>query len=1320
MKILVCNERFLFRFGVDRCLLMLGSQWRQDGHEVILMGNRMDEKSVSKCSDRFIQVPEAQDYGKGNDHTLNWLQEHWDEYFSTDNRPEVALVAGWPFYRCLEFLREKCGCVVFNDYGAVPTKGMSGGALFIQKELRRLRKENLPKANKIIAISRFLEETQSRPDTKGKIPTTVVHLGVDHIAGRLWAGEELSLGENSVVEEVRTLKEQGVKIIFQPGRWENGNYKNSAGSTEIIKALNKKGISHRILVLSNEKSLETVSPEIRKNYYCLGFIDDETMKKVMELADVGISPTKWEGFDLPLGEMQYLGKPMFVLNVGAHPEVAADPYFLCRNMKEMSAKVIRTLEGKKPFTDNEFDKICADYREIFTWKRCADRMAEEMQQAMLGATVLFVDVTNACHDPANSGVMRVTRKLSRHLQERMKTVFVLWDDSIAQFVMPYRQEIVTLSSYDGPKGQEITYRSREGQPRTRMEEILPKLGAARKAFLFIETVRYSILESAIPWLHSHNIAVSAVFHDAIPVLHPEYCSSEVADNHQYYMNCLAEMDSVIPTAEHNGTDLIDNWQKNGIEHKAEVHTIGLAAEIDGLDRKRQAEERMPTNKQILFVSTLEPRKNHILFLEALEEMFEQYPEIEKTTTVHLVGNRYAGNDEIPAFVEQFCQRHTNVRWLGVVDDRKLKAEYSACTFTAYPSVIEGFGMPIIESLWAGKPCLCSNEGSIGDLAAAGGCCMTDVKDRTKMADALYHMLSDEEYLLSLQHQAVERSIKGWTDYADEVAEHMAGLARLGESRIYSRIPVAVAQAAEREFENWNGRRMITVSNFYPPVVIGGAEIIAHKQLKTLREEGLVRGIAFSLDTSGRQMPGTVTTESFEDVTIIRVSVNPQSMDQSRINFFNTSVNEVFRELCKIVKPDVVHMHNIIGMSLGIVDIARQNGAKTVFTLHDNWGFCYKNTMLDNQGKLCVDLFACEKCLDSFASDGYRIPAGVRRSYFRRIFEKSDAFVSPSRYLAESYIRAGFNAHKMHVLWNGIDYNAYANVENIADDKIRITYAGYFGAHKGVDVLIRAVALLKDKEIVLNLVGDGAEEPHYRALASELGIAGKLHFHGRVSNEEMDRIYRETDIYCLPSVWPENQPVSITEAMACGIPVIASGLGGSRELVNDGVTGYLTEAGNAENLADKIRKLCDDPDMRRRMGNAGRQRMADNDYRKQVRKLAELYDEICPTGKIKSRQMILVKGGMLPEYIDRCTDYDIIPWTWICDPADIEQAVAVVLLPGETISGYELEEIERNHLSILASTSEAERLQSDGRRVVSYTDEEALLRILPSIKTELIG
>ncbi len=206
MRILICNERFLFRFGVDRCLLMLGSIWKAGGHAIIMMGNRLDERAVDKCSDRFIPVPEAPEYLHGNSFTLDYLREHWDEWFDPSNTPDLALVAGWPFYRCIGFLRERCGCAVFHEYGAVPTDGMGEGPKTVQNELRRLRRENLLQANAVIAISRFLKESQSDVDTAGKVPSDVAHCGVDHIVQKLWQSGELGIGENNVLQEIRRLK----------------------------------------------------------------------------------------------------------------------------------------------------------------------------------------------------------------------------------------------------------------------------------------------------------------------------------------------------------------------------------------------------------------------------------------------------------------------------------------------------------------------------------------------------------------------------------------------------------------------------------------------------------------------------------------------------------------------------------------------------------------------------------------------------------------------------------------------------------------------------------------------------------------------------------------------------------------------------------------------------------------------------------------------------------------------------------------------------------------------------------------------------------
>ncbi|MBR5345637.1 MAG: glycosyltransferase [Clostridia bacterium] len=1315
MRILICNERFLFRFGVDRCLLMLGSLWKAQGHEIIMMGNRLDERAVDKCSDRFISVPEALEYLHGNDFTLFYLQEHWDEWFNDADTPDLALVAGWPFYRSIGFLREKCGCAIFHEYGAVPTDGMDEGQKTVQNELRRLRRESLPQASAIIAISRFLMESQSNKDTGGRVPAEVAHCGVDHIVQKLWQSGELGIRENDVLKEIRQLKEQGIRIIFQPGRWETGNYKNSDGSVTVSRFLTKRGIDHRILVLSARERMGSLPSDVSDKFFCLGFVDDETMRAAMELSDVGISPTLWEGFDLPLGEMQWLDRPMFVLNVGAHPEVVCDPYFLCKDMDELARKTADVLQGSMPFTEEEFKNKCAAFREVFTWQNCADKMMDAFRRALRNSTTLYVDVTNACHDTANSGVMRVTRKLSRYLQGLLDTVFVLWDCSIKQYVLPYEAEVRTLCAYGGPDANQILERSQDGKPRETLETILTHSEGKRRILLMIETADAGMMKKAIPSLQARKIAVAAVFHDAIPVLRPDLVSKAVCENHSAYIRQLATANLVLPTADHNGTDLKQCWKAEGVTPRAVVRTAALAAEIDGVPRYTEKLNAIDLDHiRILFVSTLEPRKNHIRFLKALEQVFRKDPELAQKTEVHLVGNRYAGNEEIPAFVERFCADHSQVRWLGVVDDETLRREYATCTFTVYPSEIEGFGMPIIESLWAGKPCLCSNSGSIGELAALGGCMTADVLDVDSLSDTLHHMMTEPETLLRLQREAVTRPITTWRDYADSVATALTELSVHPETVRNSGLPSEVQSSLQAVFAGWNGRRVVTVSNYYPPNIIGGAEIIAHKQLRTLIADNHARGVAFTLDISGKHEEGTVTVDTFEGVPVVRLSVPGTVFDANGIHFFSAEQNRVFRELCELVHPTVVHFHNMFGLSMGIVDIAHAAGAKVVFTLHDNWGFCFKNTMLDNRGNLCGNILACDVCKENLTAGGIRVPMGVRRCYLRRCFERTDAFVSPSAYLADTYIRAGFDAHKMNVIWNGITLTQFAGCTRVPSDLIRVTFAGYFGAHKGIDVLIRAVALTKRSDIQINLVGSGAEEENYKALAASLGIAGQLRFWGRLSNAEMIAAYRETDIYCLPSVWPENQPVSITEAMACGIPVLASDLGGNRELVKDGETGLLFPAGNAEALAEKLVILCKDEKLREQMGQAGCERIGKASLHRQVGQLAELYDHLPPLSGVRSKPLILFKGTVLPTLVHRFTRYDVMLWDWVLDDHDLQQTKAVAVLNGERLSSAELKKIRDHSIRLVVPARDEAVYRREGVDLAIYADEAELLRMIATL------
>ncbi|MBR2067084.1 MAG: glycosyltransferase, partial [Solobacterium sp.] len=1228
MRILICSERFLFRFGVDRVLLVLGSLWKKDGHEVIMMGNKLDPQAVNKCSDRFIRIPESPDYLNGNENTELYIRKYWDTWFDDDNKPDVVLVAGWPFYHAISFFHERGIGVIAHDYGGVPSEGMNEGQLIVQRKLKELKAENFQYADKIVAISRFIEESQSIPDSCGR-PTSHVLLGADHIEMQLWDKKELAMQDSHVVEDLMALKENGYKIIFQPGRWERDNYKNSAESIKIIRGLKERGYTKfKIAILSSFEQMGDIEEDVKDFYFPLGFVDDDTMKKVMELSDVGELPTLWEGFDLPLAEMQFLYRPMFVFNIGAHPEVVSHPYFLCETTEEMLDKIEDTLEGRLPFSDREFVEICDAFKKKFTWQRCADEMLNELASVVKYSPILFIDVTNTSKDSNNSGVIRVTRKLARYLQDEIKVIFVWWERALGQYLILEEKRLDYLCAYGGPERAKIKERKYHNEQIT-MLEYIHQYKNHPKHLLLIETGEANTIKGIVSFLREHHITSSVIFHDAIPVLRPELTSKEIAENHGTYMEVLSEFDLVMPTVDHNGIHLKEYWKEKGIVPHALVETAALAAEIDGKDRVKEKVNGYPEGmKKILFVSTLEPRKNHLRFLEALEILYTKHPELEAEVEVNFVGKSYITNQEIPDAIEDFHKKHAQVSYLGTVNDEMLQKLYSECLFTAYPSEIEGYGMPIMESLWCGKPCLCSKEGNIGDLAKDGGCEATDVFSPNAMAESLYRLLSDETYYVKLQNESVDRKIVTWREYAKDVKEKIISLDV--DFRQYD--TWALKEKDKERIKEYiqNEEVTIVVSNNYPPYTIGGAEVVAYEHTKVMANMGK-KMVVFTAVPTDEEYAGDVEIKEEDGVLVIRLFIPIEYYMPDLIPFFHEKVNGIFEDICALIKPNIVHCHNLNGLSTGVVHVAKKSGAKVILTLHDTWYLCHKGTAIDHKGNICTDYTNCAKCQPAFTyRDGnISIPMAMRKQYIRRIIEAADAIISPSEFIVNAFKKTGFNGEKMHVIKNGLFVEEFKDAKHKDAEKIRITFVGHFGMHKGVIVLLEALHLLNMSNVEVCLAGSGEEKANYLIYAHEHNLKKQITYLGRVHHDEIKEVYENSDIFVLPSICPENSPVTITEAMACGVPVVASNIGGIPELVKDEESGYLFEAGNAEDLADKLRILIEDKEKRIRMGKKGKEIASNWTYANQVQQVFDIYKET-ETKKYKDgRKIVAFVGKVIP-------------------------------------------------------------------------------------------
>jgi glycosyltransferase involved in cell wall biosynthesis len=216
-------------------------------------------------------------------------------------------------------------------------------------------------------------------------------------------------------------------------------------------------------------------------------------------------------------------------------------------------------------------------------------------------------------------------------------------------------------------------------------------------------------------------------------------------------------------------------------------------------------------------------------------------------------------------------------------------------------------------------------------------------------------------------------------------------------------------------------------------------------------------------------------------------------------------------------------------------------------------------------------------------------------------------ISPSRYLASAYTKAGVRPEKFRVIWNGVDIKRYSAISRTPlPGKVRFSFIGHFGIHKDVGLILDAMRFVP--EATVNLVGTGELLPELNRKMEALRLNSRVRFWGKIDNKRIKDVLAETDVLILPSIWPENQPVSITEAMAARIPVIAARIGGIPELVEHGVTGYVFEPGSAIDLAAKMNELAQSPERRVAMGEAGFRKIEQHALERQVALIVETYEQ----------------------------------------------------------------------------------------------------------------
>jgi len=363
-------------------------------------------------------------------------------------------------------------------------------------------------------------------------------------------------------------------------------------------------------------------------------------------------------------------------------------------------------------------------------------------------------------------------------------------------------------------------------------------------------------------------------------------------------------------------------------------------------------------------------------------------------------------------------------------------------------------------------------------------------------------------------------------------------------------------------------RIALVTEYYYPTIGGVQEHVFH-----LARE--LRGLGHSATVVTSRVAGAPPGPAEEDEGVVRLGWSLPVESNGSVG--RVTVGPVLGvSLARLLRPDrfdLVHVHSPLSPVLGML-AARRTALPLVGTHHTNF-----------TGSRLMSVF---------------------RGTVQEVFDRMDVHLAVSGACVKAlsrYVRGSYR-----IVPNGVDCRRFAQGRRIASwprGRPLVLFIGRLEERSGLDRLLRAwPAVLRDSAADLVVVGDGPGRARYEAQARELGL--DVRFTGALRRERVDWL-ATADLLVAPTTIA-SFGITLLEAMAAGVPVVASDIDGFREVLCDGREGLLVDTADAPALARAVAGLLRDPDRRRALGEAGRRTVRRYDWPQVAREVVESYEE----------------------------------------------------------------------------------------------------------------
>jgi glycosyltransferase involved in cell wall biosynthesis len=419
------------------------------------------------------------------------------------------------------------------------------------------------------------------------------------------------------------------------------------------------------------------------------------------------------------------------------------------------------------------------------------------------------------------------------------------------------------------------------------------------------------------------------------------------------------------------------------------------------------------------------------------------------------------------------------------------------------------------------------------------------------------------------------------------------------------------------------RILLTAHTFYPESS-GGVERHVFDLANYLMKKGHDVGVFYRIYSPEHQEYALLESE-WKSIRVFKVVHNFIAQMPNPYPFYDRQVEECFLEVLDKYPIDLMHIHHLGGLSTSLIDAAHHRGLPVLWTLHDFWPMCSLSQLLTPDGRLCTgpdDGMRCVECVwlqwqhrgkpnkmlarlqeigwknipkrslqfigtfvaarmgwkDALWDNLLSLPA--RDNHMRRTLLKTDLLISPSRFLVDRFEDWGIPRSRFRYLQNGVPASLLRTHRETPPLGTRPFTFGFLGSlypYKGIHILIDAFQRANLPDTMLRIWG-GLADPQFRdylaSIEEKANSAANIRLEGQFPPEQLLDVLDQIDVLVMPSELYENNPLSILEALAAKVPIIAGNVGGMAELVQHDENGLLFQVGDPIDLASKMRMITD--------------------------------------------------------------------------------------------------------------------------------------------------